>query len=138
MLFDDTLRTMLKAVRTIAIIGAKDKSGQPVDMVGRYLIGLGYTVVPVHPVRSNVWGLKTYTSILEIPFPVDAVDVFRASEHCFAHAQEVLQLAELPSIFWMQSGIRCADAGTALAARGVTVVEDKCIMVELQRLGLGK
>lgn len=136
MLFDDTLRDALRNVRTIAVIGAKDKAGQPVDMVGRYLIKAGYTVIPVHPVRKNVWGLPTYASILDIPMPVDVVNLFRASEFCLSHAEEVCRLATLPSVFWMQSGIRSQDAGRLMAEKGVRVVEDKCIMVELQRLGI--
>jgi hypothetical protein len=136
MLFDDTLRDVLKKIRTIAVIGAKDKPGQPVDMVGRYLIDAGYNVIPVHPVRKSVWGLPTYASILDIPVAVDLVDLFRASEACLAHAEEVSRLATMPSVFWMQSGISNPDAGRLMAAKGVKVVEDKCLMVELERLGI--
>lgn len=138
MLFEDTLKDMLQSVHTIAIIGAKDKPGQPVDRVGRYLIQAGYTVIPVHPVRSNVWGLTTYANVADIPVPIDMVNLFRASEYCPGHAREVLELASLPAVFWMQTGIRSPEAGNMLAEKGIRVVEDKCIMVELQRLGMGK
>lgn len=55
---DTAIRTLLEESRVIAVIGAKDKAGQPVDDVGRYLMAAGYKVIPVHPVRQNVWGLR--------------------------------------------------------------------------------
>lgn len=62
---DERLRAALAEAKTIAIVGAKDKQGQAVDDVGRYLIAAGYRVIPVHPVRKNVWGLNTYASLAE-------------------------------------------------------------------------
>ena len=39
MLHSDTeLAALLRQVKTIAIVGAKDKPGQPVDRVGRHLM----------------------------------------------------------------------------------------------------
>lgn len=138
MIFDETMREVLSTSKVIAIIGAKDKGGQPVNMVGTYLIDQGYTVIPVHPVRQNVWGLTTYKSVADIPVSIDIVNVFRASQHCLGHAEEVLALEDKPKMFWMQSGIRSQDAGEKLAAAEIAVVEDKCIMVEHSRLGLEK
>ncbi|NHZ48861.1 CoA-binding protein [Nitratidesulfovibrio liaohensis] len=137
MLLDATLRTILRESRTIAVIGAKDKPGQPVDMVGRYLIEAGYDVRPVHPVRRTVWGMQAYPTIGDVPVDVDIVNVFRAPEHCPAHALEVLALPRLPRLFWMQSGISSPEAGRMLFERGVAVVEDLCLMVEHRRLMAG-
>jgi uncharacterized protein len=128
------LATMLSEVKTIAVVGAKDKPGQPVDRVGRYLIDAGFEVAPVHPKRRSVWGLPTYPSLLEIPHPVDLVNLFRASEHCPDHARECLRMDRLPGIFWMQAGIRSSEARQLLAQSPVVIVEDSCLMVEHQRL----
>ena len=134
MLDDRLLRAMLGESRSIAIIGAKDKPGQAVDRVGRYLLEQGYRVVPVHPVRKTVWGLPAVPSIAELPEPVDIINLFRAPEYCPGHAQEVLQLDWRPKLFWMQLGIRSPEARQALAQTDITVVEDLCIMVEHARL----
>ena len=136
MLFDESMKEILVECKNIAVIGAKDKPGQPVDRVGRYLINAGYNVIPVHPVRQNVWGLHTYVSIAEIPVAVDMVNVFRAPQYCAAHAREVLELEMLPKCFWMQSGITNTEAGKMLSAKEISVIEDKCIMVEHRRLGV--
>jgi uncharacterized protein len=128
------LSTLLAKVKTIAVVGAKDKPGQPVDRVGRYLIEAGFTVVPVHPKRTAVWGLPTFPSLQEIPHPVDLVDLFRAPEHCPEHARECLLLATLPTLFWMQAGISSPEALRILADHPIHVVENSCLMVEHQRL----
>jgi uncharacterized protein len=131
---DTELAALLRQVKTIAVLGAKDKPGQPVDHVGRYLISAGFTVIPVHPKRPTVWGLKAYPSLADVPGSIDLVDLFRAAEACPGHAQEVLALASLPRVFWMQSGIISREAGDILKDSGTTVVEDLCLMVEHARL----
>lgn len=134
MLFDDALRSLLQATRTIAIVGAKDKAGQAVDTVGRYLMSVGYTVYPVHPVRRSVWGMPAYASLADLPAAVDMVNLFRAPQYCPEHAKEILQLPWKPKSFWMQLGIRSAEAGELMHNAGIQVVEDCCSMVEHRRL----
>ena len=133
-MFDDALRAVLRDARRIAIIGAKDKAGQPVDRVGRYLLTAGYRIFPVHPVRKTVWGLPAFPDCASLPEPVDILVLFRAPEYCPAHAAEVLALPWRPAVFWMQEGIRSPEAGRLLAAQGIRVVEDVCIMTEHKRL----
>jgi predicted CoA-binding protein len=130
----ETLRTLLRNAKTIAIVGAKDAPGQPVDGVGRYLMVAGYTIIPVHPVRQNIWGLPTYKSIGDLPGPMDIIDLFRAAECCPDHAREVLDLSWKPGVFWMQLGIASAGATALLEPAGITVVQDACIKVEHKRL----
>ena len=134
MLSFTAIRDMLDSSRSIAIIGAKDKAGQPVDRVGRYLLEKGYTIFPVHPVRKNVWGLPAYPDLTSLPQPVDIVDLFRAPQYCPGHAREVLALPWKPRCFWMQEGIRSTEARTLLEGQDILVVEDLCIMVEHSRM----
>ena len=128
------VRRLLEQARRIAIVGAKDKPGQAVDRVGRYLLDAGYEVYPVHPVRATVWGLTAYPNLAALPCPVDIINLFRAPEYCPDHAREVLALPWRPSLFWMQLGIRSPEARTLLNSTDITVVEDACIMVEHARL----
>jgi hypothetical protein len=116
------------------VVGAKDKPGQPVDKVGRYLIGAGFRVIPVHPKRAEVWGLKAYPTLCDIPEPVDLVDLFRAADACPAHAEEFLRLCPQPQCFWMQSGIVSPEARRILSGQHVFVVEDRCLMVDHRNL----
>lgn len=139
MLYNDKeLAGLLREVKTIAVVGAVDKPGRPVDRPGRTMIEMGFDIIPVHPARSNVWGLPTYKSVTDIPVAVDVVDLFRNAQFCPDHAREVLQMDPLPKIFWMQSGIASPEARQILADTGITVIEDRCLMVELQRLGIAR
>ncbi len=131
---DQDLKNLFEQSRTIAVIGAKDKPGQPVDSVGRYLMKAGYRIVPVHPIRKNVWGLETWKSILDVPFPVDIINLFRAAEYCPDHAVEILKLSYTPMCFWMQLGIRSEQAAKILNNKPVMVVQDRCTQIEHQRL----
>jgi len=131
---DATLKELLAPGATIALVGAKDRPDTEVDMVGRYLLEAGFTVIPVHPARSAVWGLPARKTLAEIDVPVDIVNLFRAAQHCPAHAAETLALPHRPRCFWMQSGIASPEARTLLQPSGMVVVEDRCIMVEHRRL----
>ena len=59
--------------KTVAVIGATEKTGS----VGRTVIWnlisspFGGTVYPVNPKRDNILGIKAYTSIHDLPDPVD-------------------------------------------------------------------
>lgn len=135
MLYADSMfKELLVPGKTIALIGAKDRPGTEVDMVGRYMIDAGFRVIPVHPARASVWGIAARKTLAEIDEPIDVVNVFRAPASCPAHAGETLALAKRPACFWMQSGIASSEARALLAPAGVVVVEDRCIMVEYRRL----
>ncbi len=138
MLFADAeIKKILAEIKSIAIIGAKDKEGQPVDRVGRYLIAQGYNVLPVHPKRASVWGIEAYPALGQLPAAPEAVVLFRAAEYCPAHAREALALAQKPRLFWMQLGITSPEAMALVQEYGITAVQNACIMVEHRRL-LGK
>ena len=123
MLSFTAIRDVLQRSRSIAIVGAKDKAGQPVDRVGRYLLDKGYTIFPVHPVRKTVWGLTAYPDLASLPQPVDIIDLFRAPQYCPAHAQEVLALPWKPLCFWMQEGIRSAEPACSLCKNNPEDIE---------------
>ncbi len=132
---DKAIFPLLRQARRIAIIGAKDVQGQPVDKVGRYLIEQGFEVIPVHPKRKTVWDRPAFPSIQDVE-AADIVVLFRAPQYCADHAREVLKMKHRPLCFWMQEGIRSAEAKSLMEANGIMVVEDKCIMVEHERMKL--
>jgi predicted CoA-binding protein len=64
---------------------------------------------------------------------VDIVDVFRRSHRVPDHVDDIL--AKRPKAVWMQTGIENAEAAERLARAGIDVVQDHCLMVELQHHG---
>jgi predicted CoA-binding protein len=136
-MLDDKIRALLSAAKIIALVGAKDTPGQHVDAVGRYLLEAGDTVWPLQPARRSAWGLPVFPSLAELPGRTDIINLFRAASFCPDHAREVLALPWKPSAFWMQTGVSSPESARMLAAHGISVMEDVCIMVEHRRLVAG-
>lgn len=125
----------LRPVRTVAVLGAKDKPWEPAFYVPASLAEAGLRLWPVNPaLRSRPpWGEPPVGSLAELPGPVDLIDVFRRPELIPGHVDEILALPWRPAIVWLQSGIVHPDTAR-LREVGIVVVEDRCLMVEHRRL----
>ncbi len=140
-MFDNILKEQLANAKNVAIIGAKDKIGQPVDNVGKYLLSRGFTLFPVHPVRKNVWGLETFKDIASLAahlkennVELDIICFFRASEYIYDHALEVIENNLNPKLFWLQEGIKSKEAAEYIKPYNIKYIEDLCIKTEYARL----
>lgn len=131
---DEEIRRILQESRRIAVIGIKDESraSEPAHAVPRYLREHGYRIYGVNPNYPSVFGQPTVARLTDIGEEIDIVEVFRAPQNIPPHAEEALQ--KRPKVFWMQSGIRHAEAAEKLARAGIKVVQDRCMYVEHRRL----
>jgi predicted CoA-binding protein len=77
---DITISQILKACRTIAVVGLSSNPARPSYGVGSYMQGQGYRVIPVNPNETNVLGEPSYPSLASVPGTIDLVDIFRKSE----------------------------------------------------------
>src|SRR6266480_3641094 len=75
-----TIQRVLHAAKTIAIVGLSANELRASNFVGYYLKRHGYQVIPVNPRESEILGEKSYPSLLDVPVPVDVVNVFRAPD----------------------------------------------------------
>jgi len=131
------LRALLERTRRIAVLGVKSpESGQPAYYVPQYAYRAGYDVIPVpvyYPEMRELFGNQVYRTLAEIPVDVDIVNVFRRSESIPKHVDDIL--AKQPKAVWLQSGIRHDAVAEQLARAGIEVVQDRCLLVELRRIG---
>jgi predicted CoA-binding protein len=89
--------------------------------------------VPVYyPEVTEILGAPVFRRIADIPGDVDMVNVFRRPKDIPAHVDDII--AKRPKSVWFQMGIRNEEAAERLARAGIDVVQDRCLMVELQRL----
>lgn len=135
--YDDAyISGILNAVRTIAIVGASAKDVRPSFFVAKYLIDKGYEVHPVNPGHAGgaILGRTVYAGLSDIPVPVDMVDIFRPPAAVPAIVEEALSLKPLPSVVWMQLGIRHEEAAARAEAAGIKVVMNRCPKIEYARL----
>ena len=128
----DVVRGLLERVRRIAVIGLSPKPHRDSHRVARYLLERGYEILPVYPREDAILGQRVYRRVQDIEAPVDLVDVFRRSEVLGAVVDDAL--AARAGALWLQLG--CIDEPGALRAQaaGVTVVMDRCLMVDHARL----
>jgi uncharacterized protein len=131
---DDELRAILARARTIAVVGLSDKPDRDSNEIARYLLSQGYHVVPVNPMLSEVLGAKSYPTLAAIPATekIDVVDVFRRSEQVPPIVDEAI--ARHDPVVWMQLGVEHGAAAAKARAAGITVLENRCIMVDHRRL----
>ena len=87
-----------------------------------------------YPDVTQILGEPVYRRLVDVPGDIDIVNVFRRPEHIPPHVDDIL--AKRPRSVWMQLGIRNDDAAEQLARAGIEVVQDRCLKVELMRMGL--
>ena len=116
------------STHTIAVVGATDRPGKPSRDIPAYLQKAGYKIIPVNPTITEALGEKVYPTLLEIPEPVDVVDIFRRSEFIPEIVDDAIAIGA--KVIWMQSGIINEAAAEKARAAGLQVVMDMCMGVE--------
>jgi predicted CoA-binding protein len=132
-LSDATIRSILEQTRRIALVGASAKSDRPSNEVMSFLLRQGYDVTPVNPglAGTAIFG-RTMVDSLDAAAPVEMVDVFRASDQVGPIVDAAIRLGA--SVIWMQLGVVNLPAAEAARAVGITVVMDRCPVIETARL----
>ena len=131
------IHAALSAVKTIAVLGIKPaETDAPAFYVPEYTQRAGYRIIPVpvyYPNMATELGEAAYQSLRAIPFPVDVVQIFRRPPDIPQHLDDIL--AVHPTLVWMQLGIRHDAVAETLARAGIDVVQDRCMLVELRKMG---
>lgn len=138
MLLNDlpAIHKLLTTARTIAVVGLSPKESRPSNMVARYLIEKGYTVIPVNPGQQEILGLNCYPDLSSIPTPVEIVNIFRRSEDVPPIVVEAIRIGA--KAIWMQEGVIHAEAAKTAKAAGLLVIMDSCIKTVHQNQGRGR
>jgi predicted CoA-binding protein len=133
---DEGIQRVLRDARRIAVLGIKTpESREPAYYVPAYVQRTGREIVPVpvyYPNVTEILGARVYRKVADIPGDVDLVNVFRRPKDIPPHVDDII--AKRPKSVWFQSGIRNDEAAERLARAGIDVVQDRCLMVELQHL----
>jgi len=130
---DAGIARVLDDTKRIAVLGIKIESSQPANYVPAYAQRAGLEIVPVpvyYPELTEILGERVYRKVADVPGSVDMVNVFRRPKDIPAHVDDII--AKKPKSVWFQLGIRNDDAAEQLAKAGIDVVQDRCLMVELQ------
>jgi predicted CoA-binding protein len=131
------IRRVLGATRRIAVLGIKiEESGAPAYYVPEYTQQAGFEIVPVpvyYPEVTEILGERVYRTVAAVPGAIDMVNVFRRAHKIPEHVDDII--SKRPKSVWFQLGIRNDDAAERFARAGIDVIQDRCLMVELQHVG---
>jgi predicted CoA-binding protein len=128
----DSLRTLLREIKTIAVVGLSPKAKRPSHRVAASMQGFGYRIIPVRPAVDEVLGETAYADLYALPSKPDLVDVFRAPEHVMPIVDACIELGI--KAIWLQDGVINEEAAEKAAAAGITVVMDRCIYRDYMQL----
>jgi len=133
---DAFILSLLRSVKTIAMVGASANQIRPSFFVLKYLLTRGYEIFPINPglAGKTILGRQVFASLADVPEPIDMVEIFRNSEAAGPIVEEALALDPLPRVVWMQLGVRNEDAAARAEAAGLKVVMNRCPKIEFGRL----
>lgn len=123
---------ILRASKTVAIVGASNNPSRASYFVGTYLLSSSdFTVWFVNPRETTVLGHPAYASLADLPAAPDIVDVFRKP----SYLPEVLDesIAAGAKTFWLQLGIEDPAIAQRAHDAGLNVVMNRCLKIEHAR-----
>jgi uncharacterized protein len=126
-----TIQRVLHTASTIAIVGLSDNELRASYFVGYYLKRHGYRIIPVNPREPEILGETCFPSLLDVPVPVDVVNVFRAPDALPGIARDAVTIRA--GALWCQFGVINTEAAKIAEDGGVTVIMDRCLKVEHAR-----
>lgn len=130
---EEYLLTILKSVKTIAMVGASPDKTKFSYGVLRVLHETGYDMIPVNPRPdvTEIRGIKVYPDLASIDRPVDMVEVFRRADDFPSVAQEAVDIGA--KVLWGQIGVVHPEAARIAEEAGLKVVMNRCPKIELFR-----
>ena len=135
---DALIKSILRSVKTIAMVGASANDIRPSYFAMMYLLNKGYKIIPVNPgaVGKTILGQKVYGSLKDVADagigPVDMVDIFRESQYAPEIARETVAEKDRlgVKVLWMQLGVISPEAEKIAQDAGLTVVMNRCPKIE--------
>lgn len=120
------------SLKNVAVIGMSKYQEKAAHYVPKYLSQNGYNIIPVNPTADEILDKKCYSSVEDIPEPIDIVDVFRPSDQVLPVVQQAIK--KKPKVIWLQEGIHNVEAEDLARKEGIQVVFNRCMLAEHQRL----
>lgn len=130
---DELVQEILTGMKRVAVVGLSAKEDRASHGIARFLVGQGLEVVGVNPMlKEDVFGIKVYDSLADVPGPIDVVDVFRRSETVPPVVDEAIAMKT--DVIWMQEDVVHEESAAKARAAGIVVIQDRCLYKEWLRL----
>lgn len=131
---DLSITNLLRAHTRVTVVGLSPKASRPSYKVAKAMQGFGYQIVPVRPATDEVLGEPAYADLAGVEGDLGIVNVFRSAEHVAPIVDDCL--ARGATALWLQEGVVAPEQAARAREAGMTVVMDRCIWKEYERLGI--
>ena len=133
------IKSVLEEASSVAVIGVSSNPERASHQVAAYLIEqTHFDVYLVNPtVSDEILGQRVYKSLADLPIVPDIIDVFRKGEDLpsvFETEFPAIADSAAGKIWWMQLGIVNDEVAKLASDAGMTVVMDRCIKRDHERL----
>ncbi|NPA60958.1 MAG: CoA-binding protein [Epsilonproteobacteria bacterium] len=125
----DEIERYLEDTKSIAVVGCSPKAEKDSNRVAKYLLEVGYDMIPIYPKGDTILGQKVYRNLKDIDREVDMVVVFRKPKVVTDVAKASIERGDV-KVLWTQIGIVNNEAGEMAKEAGIDVVQNLCVMVE--------
>ncbi|PPR25211.1 MAG: hypothetical protein CFH34_01539 [Alphaproteobacteria bacterium MarineAlpha9_Bin4] len=131
---DDYIKSILFNTKTIAMVGLSDDEKRPSNFAAKYLQTKGYKIIPVNPITKKkiILKEKVYSSLADLEFVPDMVDIFIKSEKVLNIVNAALKIR--PKTIWLQLGVVSKSAEEKVQKANINFVMDRCPKIEYARL----
>ena len=119
-------------MKNVAVIGISKNQEKAAHYVPKYLAENGYNIIPINPSANEILNKKCYPSINDVDESIDIVDVFRPSDQVLPFVKDAIK--KKPKVIWLQEGIHNTEAEELARKEGITIVFNRCMLAEHQRL----
>lgn len=123
---------ILRSFRVWAVVGCSSNPSRASHGVSRYLMRVGYEVVPINPGESEVHGLTVHPDLRSLPDElrarIEVVDIFRRSDLVLPHVEEAIDIGA--KAIWMQLNVWNQEAAELATHAGLLVVMNRCPAID--------
>jgi len=140
-LSQNQIKEILNKYEIVAVVGLSKELEKDSHRVSVYLKQHGFKIIAVNPFADEILDEKSYKSLLDIPpeiqKTIQLVLIFRPAKDVLQIVEQAIRIKQMYGklfVIWMQLGIVNELAAEMAQQAGLTVVMDKCIMIEHHRL----
>lgn len=130
------LRALLESVDVVTVVGLSTRPWKSAHAIPRTVQACGYRVIPVHPSAEEILGERAHRTLADVAGEVGLVNVFRPADEAPDVVRQAIDAGAVG--VWLQLGIASPEASALAQEAGIAYVEDRCLGVDLQRLGVRK
>lgn len=136
---DQILSEILHSSESIAVIGCSEKQYRTSYHIAEYLQRSGYRIIPVNPNITETLNETSYDSMNDLlkGQRIDIVDIFRNKKYTEEMVRQIITWSDKTGqkpLIWTQLDVSTPGAKKLAEQAGLTYVENRCLMVEHQRL----